>query len=67
MASAIVTLEIGVRWWVIPYLRTVAFFATLTGCQPDFQKVAAFVIQRGLRLAVACRSPRRAAPKSRPR
>lgn len=32
-------LKIRMAWWFLPYLRTVEFFALITGMSPDDEKV----------------------------
>lgn len=39
MKAATLTLRIRLAWWVLPYIRTCAFFAALTGLEPDADKI----------------------------
>lgn len=50
MASNVLTLVIDVRWWVIPYLNTIALFCGLTGYEPDMQKITRFIARHGIRV-----------------
>jgi hypothetical protein len=47
MASNTVTVTVRLRWWVIPYLHTVAMFCVLFNGQPNWQRVERWVM-RGL-------------------
>lgn len=38
---------VSLRWWVIPYLHTLELFCLLTGCEPDDEKVAEFILRHG--------------------
>jgi hypothetical protein len=42
-----ITLRITVRWWVRPYLHTLALFAETFGFEPDWVKVQR-TVARGL-------------------
>ena len=44
-----VELTVKVSWWVLPYLHSVALFASMTGLRPDFEKVARTAL-RGIRV-----------------
>lgn len=50
MAQATYTMVIKVRWWVVPYLRTLGFFCMTFGTTPDFGKVGRFIARRGLKV-----------------
>lgn len=44
MAASNLDIRIKVRWWVFtPYAKLLAFFALLTGREPDQDKVRAFI------------------------
>jgi hypothetical protein len=47
MASATLTVTVRVRWWVMPYIRTLAFFCNAFHVEPDMVKVERMVM-RGL-------------------
>lgn len=49
MAQATLTLTVKVAWWVRPYVRCVAVFASLFGMQPDVDKVLR-TCMRGIRV-----------------
>lgn len=53
MASNVLTLVFEVRWWVVPYLNTLAFLCCVTGCRPDKQKVVLFIVRHGFRVRPA--------------
>lgn len=48
MASAAFNIEIRVRWWVIPYLRTLLFVAWMTASMPDPDRVVRFIMRHGV-------------------
>lgn len=45
-----VTILIAPRWWVAPYLRTLAAFCDTIGTEPDMDKVIAFILKFGFRI-----------------
>jgi hypothetical protein len=49
MAEARLKLEVRVSWWVYLYLRGVAFVCSVTGYDPDMDKVIRW-IERGIRV-----------------
>lgn len=42
----IIQVRVGHRWWLMPYLRSVAFACWLTGTEPNIDRVA-YWIKRG--------------------
>lgn len=48
----VITIEIGERWWLPAYLRTLVLVAWLTGAEPDIPKVVRFVVCHGLYVRV---------------
>lgn len=53
MASGNLKINISVRWWVRPYLRTLAAMCRLTDCHPDERAVGRFVMSYGLKVVSA--------------
>lgn len=52
MASSNLTVEVKVRWWVVAlYAKLLVFFALLTGCEPDPDKVRNFISKYGLKVS----------------
>lgn len=50
MASpAVVTVRVSLRWWVVPYLYTLALLCATLRTKPDPEKVAYWVC-RGIRI-----------------
>lgn len=52
MSKCTLHLKVHVRWWVKPYLSTLAMVAWISGRTPDVQKVGEFIARRGIRLEV---------------
>ena len=51
MAASNLVIRIKTRWWVvIPYTKLLIFFALLTGREPDWDKVGAFILKYGLKV-----------------
>jgi hypothetical protein len=40
------------RWWVTPYIRTLAALCVLMGTEPDLAKAGAFMAKYGFRYSV---------------
>lgn len=40
MATSTLTLKLHVAWWLKHYLQGVVFTCTVTGCQPNMERVA---------------------------
>jgi hypothetical protein len=38
-----VVFKIRFKWWLKPYLHTLAFFCKLHNCEPDFEKLKKIV------------------------
>ncbi|KUQ08865.1 hypothetical protein AWI07_12435 [Enterobacter roggenkampii] len=45
MATCRLSLQIKSRWWLPVYLRTLALFCMLMRCEPNYQKVSAFIVK----------------------
>jgi len=41
-------LEIKTRWWVKLYVRTLTLFCLITRQEPDYDKVAGFIVRHGI-------------------
>lgn len=44
-----ITVEVRLRWWLMPYLHALVFFCDLFNREPDWQKLDR-VIARGLKV-----------------
>jgi len=40
---------IKVKWWVVPYLKTLALWCKTFNCEPDYKKVEKIVV-KGIKL-----------------
>lgn len=61
MARLEMTVSVTWRWWLKPYILTLAFFCAITGLQPDWQKFSRMVV-RGLKVEVGGRRYRMVMP-----
>ena len=52
-ADLVVT--VCMRWWVPVCVRALRLFYFVTGCDPDLDKIVAFIIRRGFRFRVGNR------------
>lgn len=48
MATSTIVLELKTRWWVPVYLRTLMMFCILIRQEPDYDKVAGFIVRHGI-------------------
>lgn len=48
MAMCRLSVEIKSRWWLPVYIRTLTLFCMMMRCEPDYQKVAEFIIKHGI-------------------
>ena len=44
--------KVSVRWWVKPYIQSIALFAVLTRQQPDVDRISKFIARNGIKLEV---------------
>lgn len=44
---------VRMRWWVAPYVQSLALFAWLTGQEVDREKLADLIARRGVRITVS--------------
>jgi hypothetical protein len=57
MATSTIVLELKMRWWVPVYLRTITLLCLATQQEPDYDKVAGFIVRLGISKKVkACPS-----------
>ncbi len=50
--SLCVSVGVKIRWWVFPYLLTLRWFCMTFGTEPDFDKIVAFIVRRGVKFTV---------------
>ena len=43
---------VKLRWWVVPYINTLAFMCATMGTEPDRGKVSSFIAKHGLRIII---------------
>lgn len=55
MARLVVSVTVTSRWWLLPYINTLAFFCNVTGLEPDWQKFAKTVM-RGTKVTIGGRT-----------
>ncbi|TPD64190.1 hypothetical protein FJP64_13960 [Kosakonia cowanii] len=61
MATCNLTIQVKVKWWLPVYLRTLALMCLMMRCEPDYEKVRAFIVKRGISqklMATAVKSKR---------
>lgn len=51
MSKISISLVTKVAWWVMPYVNAVEAFSTLTGLEPDYDKVLGMAM-RGISIKV---------------
>lgn len=47
------TPNVKMEWWVPCYLCTLQFVATVMGTEPDYNKVAKFIVDHGMKFKVS--------------
>ncbi|MEG6330339.1 hypothetical protein UXO57_20930 [Enterobacter hormaechei] len=48
MATCRLSVEIKSRWWLPVYIRTMALLCVMMHCEPDYRKVAEFIVKHGI-------------------
>lgn len=48
MATSRLSVEIKSRWWLPVYIRTLTLFCLMMRCEPDYRKVAEFIVKHGI-------------------
>lgn len=48
MAICKLSVEVKARWWVLVYIKTLALLCLMMNREPDYEKVAAFIVKRGM-------------------
>lgn len=48
MASCSLSVDLKFKWWVSVYLRTLTLFCVMMRCEPDYRKVAEFIVKHGI-------------------
>lgn len=48
MAMSRLSVEIKSRWWLPVYIKTLTLFCLMMRCEPDYQKVAEFIVKHGI-------------------
>ena len=48
MATFRLSVEIKSKWWLPIYIRTLTLFCMMMRCEPDYQKVAEFIVKHGI-------------------
>ncbi|RNT11759.1 hypothetical protein B9024_015485 [Enterobacter hormaechei subsp. xiangfangensis] len=48
MATCRLSVEIKSRWWLPVYIRTLTQFCVMMRCEPDYRKVAEFIVKHGI-------------------
>lgn len=48
MATCRLSIQIKSRWWLPDYLRTLTLICMLMRCEPNYQKVSAFIVKHGI-------------------
>lgn len=49
-AESELIVEIDIKWWVMPYIKTLVVFCWLFGTVPDLERVGSFVIDHGVKI-----------------
>lgn len=52
MATCKLLVEFRTRWWMSVYLKTLTLMCLMMRCEPDYQKVAAFIGKHGMSMKV---------------
>ena len=48
MLTCNLTLEVKTKWWLSVYIRTLTLFFMMIRCEPDYEKVRAFIVKHGI-------------------
>jgi len=48
MPIVILSVEVKSRWWLPVYIKTLKLFCMMFQCEPDYEKVTAFIVKRGI-------------------
>ncbi len=48
MATCRLSVEIKSRWWLPVYIKTLTLLCLMMRCEPDYRKVAEFIVKRGI-------------------
>lgn len=48
MATCRLSVEIKSRWWLPFYIKTLTLFCLMMRCEPDYEKVSAFIVKHGI-------------------
>lgn len=48
MATCRLSVEIKCKWWLPVYTRTLTLLCMMMRCEPDYQKVAEFIVKHGI-------------------
>ncbi len=48
MATSRLSVEIKSRWWLPVYIRTLTLLCLMMRCEPDYRKVAEFIVKHGI-------------------
>ncbi|HGT8985932.1 hypothetical protein [Escherichia coli] len=48
MAICKLSVEVKSRWWLPVYIKTLTLFCLMTCREPDYEKVAAFILKHGI-------------------
>lgn len=48
MAICKLLVELKAKWWLPVYIKTLTLFCMLMQREPDYEKVAAFIVKRGI-------------------
>lgn len=48
MVTSRLSVEIKSRWWLPVYIRTLTLLCLMMRCEPDYRKVAEFIVKHGI-------------------
>ena len=48
MPVCTISIEVKRRWWLLFYVKTLTLFCLMFQCEPDYEKISAFIVKYGI-------------------